>query len=345
MLNISFSRKSFASIQKYLDRAPTNELAIGIIFKDGNVGRFYSDGVDGTSLFDIGSVSKTFTAQLILSLAEQGKISLDGTVDTYLPLRKGVYPTVTDLLTHTAGYGHLTPVEITLPALLTKRYIRANPYRHADRGGVLKALSKRNRAKQNRRYGYSDFAYAVLALIAESVTGKPFHVLLNQLIKTEYGLVNTQAYPTSSRHPVFLGGKQISPWEWDEENPYIAGGGVVSTLEDMLSYAEIHLKSRLPQVLASQKIYPPSFSTHSNVGTCLGWHTCKKSNQLWHVGGVGAFRASVIINRHLGCAVIALGNAKGGKSANVHYIAKLLYSELKKKHLSFVKSPLEGEHL
>ncbi len=337
--NIFFSRKSFASIQKFLDRAPTNALAIGIIFKDGSVGTFYSDGVDGSSLFDIGSVSKTFTAQLILSLAEQGKISLDATVDTYIPLRKGLYPTVTALLTHTAGYGHLTPVEITLPALLTKRYIRANLYRGADRDAVLSALSRRNRAKKGTRYGYSDFAYAVLAVVAENVTGEPFHVLLNRLIRDTYGLKNTSVFPVFPRVPVYLGGKEISPWEWDKENPYIAGGGVVSTMGDMLKYARLQLKSFLPQVIASQKIYPPSFSPRSNTGTCLGWHTYKKSNQLWHVGGVGAFRASVIINRRLGCAVTVLGNAKGGKSANVHYIAKLLYSELKKKRVT----PASGE--
>lgn len=334
MLNISFSPKANASVRAFLDRAPTNELAIGIIFKDGSVGTFFSDGVDIHSSFDIGSVSKTFTSQLILSLVHRGKISLDAAVDTYLPLRKGVYPTVHALLTHTAGYGHLTPLEITLPTLLTKRYIRANPYRHADRDAVLSALSRRNRAKQNCRYAYSDFAYAVLALVAEAVTGSPFHSLLNGLIRDTYGLKNTFAFPVSSRVPVFLGGKEISPWGWDGENPYIAGGGVVSTLEDMLSYARLHLESKLPQVLLSHKIYPPSFSPRSNVGTCLGWHTYKKSNQLWHVGGVGAFRSSVVINRHLGCAVIVLGNAKGGKSANVHYIAKLLYSELKKKRVT-----------
>ena len=42
----------------------------------------------------------------------------------------------------------------------------------------------------------------------------------------------------------------------------------------------------------------------------------------------------MILNQHLGCAVIVLGNAKGKKSANVHYLAKLLYSELKKNKLS-----------
>lgn len=331
--NISFSRKAFTSIQKYLDRSPTNGIAVGIIFRDGSEGCFFSDGVDTHTLFDIGSVSKTFTALLVLGLAEEGKLSLEETVDKYIPLPKGKYPKIINLLTHTAGYGHLTPAEITVPALLAKRYIRANLYRHADKDKVISALAARNKAKTGCGYGYSDFAYAVLAVAAENITGTPFHILLDDMIKNKLSLKNTTAFPVSPRRQVFLRGKELSPWEWDKNNPYIAGGGMVSNLEDMLAYAKIQLQSDMPQVIASQKIYTPSFSKNSNIGTCLGWHTYKKSNQLWHVGGVGAFRTSVIINRRLGYAVVVLGNAKGGRSANVHYIAKLIYSELKKKHI------------
>lgn len=336
--NISFSRKAFASIQKYLNRSPKNCIAAGIIFRDGSEGYFFSDGVDIHTRFDIGSISKTFTAAVILSLAERGVISLNDTADKFLPLPKGKYPTVTALLTHTAGYGHLTPAEITLPALAVKRYIRANPYRGVTEERVVAALARRNRFKGGYAYAYSDFGYALLALIAEKAAGKPFHELLNGII-ARYGLGETEGFPTSARHPVFMGKTQIPPWEWDKTNPYIAGGGVVSTMGDMLKYARTQLESTLPQTIASQKIYAPSFSARGNVGTCLGWHTYKKSNQLWHVGGVGAFRSSVIINRRLGCAVVVLGNAKGGRSANVHYIAKLLYSELKKKHIRILNTP------
>jgi len=66
---------------------------------------------------------------------------------------------------------------------------------------------------------------------------------------------------------------------------------------------------------------------------CIGWHTYKRSNQLWHVGGVGTFRSSLIFNKKRKLGVAVLGNAKGKASANSHYIAKMLYSELKKKRI------------
>lgn len=333
MNTLSFSQKALTSINSYLKRAETNALAIGVIFKNGEVGHFTSDGISLSSRFDIGSISKTFTAQLILGLVSEGKISLDDTADVYLSLPKGKYPTVTQLLTHTAGYGHLTPAEITVPHLLKSRYIRKNLYRNVKREDVIAALSRRNHTKMSNRYGYSDFAYAVLALIAEAVTGRPFHELLDELIQSEYGLSDTEAYPTNPRVDTYLGKKPIEAWKWDRENPYIAGGGVVSTLEDMIKYCSIQLKDKSERILLAQTVHIPSFSEGSNIGTCLGWHTYKSSDQLWHVGGVGAFRSSMIANRRQRMAVIVLGNAKGGRSANVHYLAKLIYSELKRKKI------------
>lgn len=70
----------------------------------------------------------------------------------------------------------------------------------------------------------------------------------------------------------------------------------------------------------------------------MGWHTYKKSNQLWHVGGVGTFRTSVILNKQLRIGVAVLGNAKGKSSANAHYIAKMLYSELKSNKIDLEKN-------
>ena len=71
---------------------------------------------------------------------------------------------------------------------------------------------------------------------------------------------------------------------------------------------------------------------------CIGWHTYKNSNQLWHVGGVGTFRTSIVINKKQKLGVAVMGNAKGKASANAHYIAKMLYSELKNKRIK-----LKGE--
>lgn len=47
---------------------------------------------------------------------------------------------------------------------------------------------------------------------------------------------------------------------------------------------------------------------------CIGWHTYKRSNQLWHVGGVGTFRSSIIFNKKCRLGVVVLGSSKGKRS-------------------------------
>lgn len=88
---------------------PDAVITVGII-KDGQVSyRVY--GENGQELpeelhtYEIGSLTKTFTAALIYRAEQEGKLELSATINHYLKLPAGnAYPTVEDLLTHTSGY-------------------------------------------------------------------------------------------------------------------------------------------------------------------------------------------------------------------------------------------------
>ena len=329
--------KATEKIQKYLDLSVNNQLTIGL-YKEG---RFYVFGdFEEQKLFyyDIGSISKTATAHLILKLCNENKLDINCTVDKILPLKKGKYPSLYQLLTHTAGYHHLTPTEITLPKLLTGSYARKNPYENCTAQRIIKSLEHRRRIKIKSRYGYSDFAYAILAVVAEEVTKTPFGKLFENFIQNELGLASTTVeINPEKRTPVAAKGKKILPfWVWDKNNPYIAGGGMVSNIEDVLRYIALQIESNEPYIASAHTVCKQSKLKNSNHLMCIGWHTYRRSNQLWHVGGVGTFRSSVILNKNLKLGVAVLGNAKGRKSANVHYIAKMLYSELKSNKISLI---------
>lgn len=332
MTTVNLGIKGEATVNRYLQLSQNNCLAIGVLLPDGTMGCCTSPNIQTDALFDIGSISKTFTAQVILKLVSQCKLSLSDSVDAFLPLPKGVYPTIEMLLTHTAGYKNLTPVEITVPSLLKKSYARANVYRGIQEKNVLKALSKRKRARTHG-YSYSDFAYAVLAIVASRITGKNIMDLLQDVID-DYHMKNTRIIANDNRVKCSLRGHIIPPWKWECNNPYLASGGISSTICDMLAYA----KAQVEQPYTFTKLAQQRCSTSSNLGgstdICLGWHTYRRSNQCWHVGGVGTFRSSMIFNAKSKCAVVVMGNAKGGKSANVHYIAKLLCSEMKRHHIT-----------
>ena len=216
--------KAKEKTNKYLSLSKHNRLTIGL-YKDG---RFYVFGDEGelSLYYDIGSVTKTVTAHLILKLYESKMLELDETVDKYLPLKSGKYPTVYQLLTHTAGYHHLTPVELTLPSLACYGYARKNPYESCNVKKVIKSLERRRFITPRVRYGYSDFASAILAAVAEQITETPFYLLLEDFLKNDLGLGETciELPPEKRDPPATKHGRLIPFWKWKKQNPYIAGG-------------------------------------------------------------------------------------------------------------------------
>ena len=340
MFNLSdeaFRPKLSGCINRYLAISEKYSLTIGL-YKKGKE-YIYTNEKDPYSLrYDIGSISKTITAHLILSLAEEGYLDINDSVSRYIDLPKGNYPSLYQLLTHTAGYGNLTPAEITVPALLSHGYARKNIYDGCSSARVIGCLAKRKNTVA-KGYGYSDFAYAILAVVAERVMGRPFSELLNEFVHGRLGMKNTViCLDPKARLPLAAEkNRTYDFWHWSESNPYIAGGGLVSNIEDMMHYLALEITSKENFIKNAQVLCEKSLSQSSNIATCIGWHTYKKSNQLWHVGGVGTFRSSVIFNRKRGIAVAVLGNAKGVASANVHYLAKMLYSEMKINKIDFNK--------
>ncbi len=321
-------------IKNYLAISNKNRITIGL-YKGGNFYIFGNPDEENCYAYDIGSISKTVTAHLILKLCEEGKLDKNYTVDRYLSLKKGKYPTIYQLLTHTACYHHLTPVEITLPKLIRSGYARKNPYEDCTAQMVIKCLERRRFFNPRQRYGYSDFAYAILAVVVEKVTKKPFSTLFEEFIQKDLGLKSTCVEKESeNRVPLAAKGKKtLHFWVWKKDNPYIAAGGMVSNIVDVLNYIALQIEGDKPYITSAHAICEESASKKDNHLMCMGWHTYKRSNQLWHVGGVGTFRTSVIVNKKQKLGVAVLGNAKGRASANAHYIAKMLYSELKNKRI------------
>lgn len=329
--------KIIEKIHRYRSLSKNNRLTIGL-YKNGKC-YVFGNADENRLFYDIGSVTKTVTAHLILKLYESKKLDIYQTVDRYLPLKKGKYPSIYQLLTHTAGYHHLTPVEVTLPSLVACGYARKNPYEKCTVKTVLKCLERRRFIKPKERYGYSDFASAILAAVAQAVTNTSFSTIFEDFIHNDLGLTETLVDPmVETRNPPAAKGKKILPfWVWKRQNPYIAAGGMTSNIGDVLKYLALQIEGDEPYITSAHTVCEDSQLKNDNHLVCIGWHTYKNSNQLWHVGGVGTFRTSLIFNKPLGLGVAVLGNAKGKASANAHYLAKMLYSELKNNRIRFHK--------
>jgi len=167
-----------------------------------------SVAISTSTPFTIGSISKQMTAVMTLLLYERGLIQLHLPIRRYLPkLRMGWADTVTvhQLLTHTHGITQLDqPLSFT----------------------------------PGTKYAYSQIGYELLANIMEHVTGKSFERQSEMLFK-KCGMYNTH-YP-SKKYAVF-GYEEDStgkPVQTRLQIPFVAAGGFVSTVDDMLIWNKL----------------------------------------------------------------------------------------------------------
>lgn len=137
---------------------------------------------DPNGRWRIGSVSKTFTATMVLQLVAKGRITLDTTVQSVLP---GLLPypepiTVHQVLQHTAGLPNGLAAEDaweTLPEIDTERYVHFDPVQ------LVKLETKQPLVfPPGKGWAYSNTGYDLLGVLIEKVTGKPLdRVLADQI--------------------------------------------------------------------------------------------------------------------------------------------------------------------
>jgi len=195
------------ALQAAVDRARTafglGAVAVGVS-ADGQVGWSGASGpardghtpLSGATPFAIASVTKTFTAAIVLQLVEEGRVRLDAAVMDYLPeltLARGV--TVQQLLSHTSGIADLlAPMRSRLNAAPSRTWTPAQ---------VL-ALIGPSRFAPGTAWSYSNTNYVIAGMLVERVTGNPFADELQRRITGPLQLLGT-AIPPADGLPNLLG--------------------------------------------------------------------------------------------------------------------------------------------
>lgn len=146
----------------------------------------WSIPVQPDTKFRIGSVTKQFTAALILQLVGEGKIKLDGKITDYLTdYRKdtGDKVTIHQLLNHTSGI----PSYTGRPDFFAE--VSRNAYKVAD--FVKKFASGELEFEPGSKFAYNNSGYFLLGAIVEKVTGKSYETVLAERICKPLGMTNT----------------------------------------------------------------------------------------------------------------------------------------------------------
>jgi CubicO group peptidase (beta-lactamase class C family) len=190
--------------------------------------------------FGIASLTKSFTAHLVLALADRKQLSLDDAIATHLPEFKGRRiggTTIRHLLSHSAGIGdHLQFADEEIPADVRKRwegFSGASIPMFKDFAPYAKLIEK-----PGERFTYSNDGYVLLGLIVEAVTKKPFEdslhkVLLQPAKMHESGINHHKNLLQRRARPYRREEGRIYNAPWDDTGTHFSAGGMYSTVRDL----------------------------------------------------------------------------------------------------------------
>jgi CubicO group peptidase (beta-lactamase class C family) len=235
------------------------------------------------TIFQVGSVTKQFTAMAIAILAAQGRLRLAGRACAYLPRCPPAWRpiTIVELLTHTSGIANWSSWPITGPL----------PGEAADPVGAIVTEAQRVPLafSPGSRAGYSNPGYVVLGDIIQRVTGMSYPAFLQQAIFGPLGMTRTGVY-------------QGGPAEPGHALGYLASGAVAETTLTAWSAAAGAIYSttgdldRWDQALitGTPRLVPPALLAQIlTVHAPCPYHTCPLPADQgygygWFTGGTGA---------------------------------------------------------
>ncbi len=237
----------------YIQKSNTVGLSIGII-KDGKSSIYNYGEVkkgngklpDNSTLYELGSITKTFTSVLLAWYVGQGKVSLQDPIIKYLPAAVAANPqlkdvTLLNLSNHTSGLPGL-PDNFTLQ----RPYDEANPYKNYNQQLLFEYLAKAKlKSKPGEKYVYSNMAVGLLGIILEKVSGKPFEKMIAEVITGPLEMKSTMQNLYAMQVPRFAevydaAGNATPAWDL---NALASAGALRSTINDMMIYTRANLST------------------------------------------------------------------------------------------------------
>lgn len=201
----------------------------------------YPQPVDGDTLFRIGSIAKTFTATTVMRLVEQGLLSLDAPVRTYLPNLRLADESVAARVTLRQCLSHS-------PSWLGEYY--------ADLGRGADAISRYvagmaqlpQLTPLGQVFAYNNASVVLVGHVIETVAGQPYEDVVRAQVLDPLGLDHTFffsdeiiGYNVAASHDVKDGVAVVEPTWWRLWRTLHPTGGLISSARDLMRYARFHL--------------------------------------------------------------------------------------------------------
>ena len=320
-----------AELQSVLDRdlaealksgelAPSTGAGASIAVVEHGVTRVFSYGTaKPDSIFEIGSVTKTFTGLVLSQMVEQGKVKFDDPVRELLPAGTVAKPagseiTLLDLATQHSGLPRL-------PDNLLPADDPGNPYAAYGPAKLYAYLAKQGVAKPaHTDFLYSNLGFGLLGQALAVRSGQSYPALLREEITGPLGLKDTTVSLSPEQQARFMAGHDAQhhpakAWDFDA----LAGCGAIrSTAPDLLAYVQANLH---PENVKPAAGYPASATltaalvqSHelradaAGMRIALAWLYEPASGNYWHNGGTGGYTSYVFFNPKGDYAAVVLLN-------------------------------------
>ncbi len=234
-------------IAESAERLKIPGVAAGILF-DGEEDYIYHGitsttnplPVDETTLFQIGSTTKTYTGTAMMMLVEQGLVELDAPVRRYLPDFKlkdesvAANVTILHLLNHTAGWAGDFTIDTSYGDDALARYVE-------------RMVEANQESPLGERVSYNNASLCVAGRVIEVVTGKTYEDAIRGMLFDPLGLHEHFFYPWeimtrrfAAGHALIRGELQVTPW-YETRNGHPPGAELAASARDQMRYARFHL--------------------------------------------------------------------------------------------------------
>lgn len=303
----------------YIQKLNTVGLSIGIL-KNGQISTYnYGETARGNkqlptanTIFEIGSVTKTFTAALLSWYANEGKVKLTDPVTKYLPDSVKANPalngiTLLQLSNHTSGLARI-PENLQFDSAGA-----ANPYKNYTKKLLFAYLKTcKLNSRPGEQYAYSNLGVGLLGTVLSQVSGKTFDQMVQEIICAPLGMKNTVQHLSALQQTGFTKvysqyGDPTVPWDF---SALAACGALRSTVNDLLVYARANMNNgadRLGKALA--QTHEVTYSKDTKIG--LGWHiiVVDGADYIFHNGGTYGSSSFLAFNAEKKLAVVILSNS------------------------------------
>ncbi|QIK69553.1 beta-lactamase family protein [Erysipelothrix sp. HDW6C] len=261
--------------------------------------------------YEIGSLTKIFTATLVAKLLDKGVLNL---TEVQSLVDNGEYvniPSIQRLATHTSGFTYQPLTRIQNLAMFASvltggKACVDNPFvGKSSKTQILDSVRTIKNYNEVHPFYYSNINYALLALLCEQAVGTPYVEQMMSLIESDLELTDTNF----KFENVMLGnaGKhRQGNWCWNVEESMIASGGLYSTAADLRKFLTFHFnESHDHPFVDIMKIKHATGPKAYDMG--LAWKL-QDEDILWHNGGTGCFNLFIGMNQNTGKKAVVLSN-------------------------------------